>query len=64
MTNSISSVRPGEFELIRKLFAPLSSGLPGAFGLTDDVAVLSSPAGHEVVLKTDAVIEGVHFHKV
>lgn len=63
MTNSTSNVRPGEFELIRTLFAPLSRALPGAFGLTDDVAVLSPPEGHEIVLKTDAVIEGVHFHK-
>lgn len=63
MTNSTSSVRPGEFELIRTLFAPLSRALPGAFGLADDVAIVSPPDGHEIVLKTDAVIEGVHFHK-
>jgi thiamine-monophosphate kinase len=63
MTNSTSSVRPGEFELIRTLFAPLSRALSGAFGLADDVAVLSPPEGNEIVLKTDAVIEGVHFYK-
>jgi len=62
MTSSISSGRPGEFELIRVLFAPLSRGLPGAFGLTDDVAVVVPPDGHDIVLKTDAVVEGVHFH--
>jgi len=63
MTNSTSNANLGEFELIRTLFAPLSLALPGAFGLTDDVAVLPVPEGHELVLKTDAVVEGVHFHK-
>ncbi|MGH6876916.1 MAG: thiamine-phosphate kinase [Rhizomicrobium sp.] len=53
--------RPGEFELIAKLFAPLARDAPGAFGLTDDVAVLAPPAGMDVVLKTDSLIEGVHF---
>jgi thiamine-monophosphate kinase len=60
MANSTSS-RPGEFELIAELFAPLSRALPGAFGLSDDVAVLAPLEGHEVVLKTDAIVEGVHF---
>ena len=59
MTNS-SSERPGEFDLIAELFAPLATH-PGAFGLTDDAAVLTPPAGHELVLKTDAIVEGVHF---
>jgi thiamine-monophosphate kinase len=53
--------RPGEFALIAELFAPLSRGFPGAFGLTDDVAVLAPRPGHDVVLKTDSLIEGVHF---
>jgi len=63
MTRSTSDCRPGEFELIEKLFAPLSRPLPGAFGLTDDVAVFSPHTGCEVVLKTDAIVEGVHFRK-
>jgi thiamine-monophosphate kinase len=62
MTSSTSNIRLGEFELIHKLFAPLSRELPGAFELADDVAVLPVPEGHELVLKTDAVVEGVHFH--
>jgi thiamine-monophosphate kinase len=62
MASSISS-RPGEFELIREVFAPLSLGLPGAVGLTDDVALISPPPGCEVVLNTDAIVEGVHFRK-
>ncbi len=54
------SKRPGEFELIARLFAPLASA-PGAFGLTDDVATFTPPHGNELVLKTDAIVESVHF---
>jgi thiamine-monophosphate kinase len=53
--------RLGEFELIAHLFAPLAKGAPGAFDLTDDVALVSPPLGHDVVLKTDSLIENVHF---
>lgn len=62
MTNS-SSDRPSEFELIAKLFAPLSKDAPGAFGLTDDAAVIALPSGHELVVTTDALVEGVHFRE-
>jgi thiamine-monophosphate kinase len=51
----------GEFELIRKYFAPLASGEAGALGLTDDAALLTPPAGRDLVLTADAMIEGVHF---
>jgi thiamine-monophosphate kinase len=61
MTNGTADRRPGEFELIATLFAPLAHKAAGAFGLTDDAAVFSPPAGHELVLKTDAIVEGVHF---
>lgn len=61
MTSGKADSRPGEFELIAELFAPLSKGAPGAFGLTDDAAVFAPPPGHELVLKTDAIVEGVHF---
>ena len=63
MTSSNSDERPGEFELIRTLFAPLTRAFPGAFGLTDDVAVVAPLAGHDIVLKTDAIVEGVHFFR-
>ncbi|HKD22482.1 MAG TPA: thiamine-phosphate kinase [Rhizomicrobium sp.] len=61
MTSGKTDRRLGEFELIAALFAPLSRNAPGAFGLTDDAAVLVPPLGHELVLKTDAIVEGVHF---
>lgn len=51
----------GEFELIEQYLAPLSAGLPGAFGLKDDAACLNIPAGQELVLTSDAFVSGVHF---
>jgi thiamine-monophosphate kinase len=60
MTNS-SSDRPGEFDLIAQYFAPLANSAPGAFGLTDDAATIAPPPGEELVVTTDALVEGVHF---
>lgn len=51
----------GEDELIQATFAPLASGFVGALGLKDDCAVLSPEPGHDLVLTTDAIAEGVHF---
>jgi thiamine-monophosphate kinase len=51
----------GEFELIAEYFAPLASGAAGSLGLTDDAALLTPPAGRDLVLAADAMIEGVHF---
>ena len=50
----------GEDRLIARYFAPLARH-PGAFGLSDDAAILTPPEGHDVVLKADAIIGGVHF---
>jgi thiamine-monophosphate kinase len=50
----------GEERLIARHFKPLARH-PGAFGLDDDAAVLKIPPGHEVVLKTDAIVGGIHF---
>jgi len=51
--------RLSEFERIARFFAPLAA--PGALGLLDDVALIDGPPGEQYVLKTDAIVEGVHF---
>jgi thiamine-monophosphate kinase len=50
-----------EFGEIARLFRPLTRGAPGAFNLEDDAAVLPARPGFDVVVTTDAIIEGVHF---
>jgi thiamine-monophosphate kinase len=50
----------GEDRLIARYFAPIARH-PGAFDLTDDAAVLTPPAGTDLVLTTDAIVAGVHF---
>jgi thiamine-monophosphate kinase len=52
--------KPSEFALIAKYFAPLASD-PGALALTDDTCLLEHYAGSDLVVTTDALIEGVHF---
>ncbi len=52
--------RPSEFDLIARLFAPLATA-PGAFGLKDDVAIIAARAGFDLVVTTDAIVEGVDF---
>jgi thiamine-monophosphate kinase len=49
----------GEDSLIARYFKPLATD-PGAFDLTDDAATLRS-SGDELVVTTDAIVEGVHF---
>ncbi|MEH6666024.1 MAG: thiamine-phosphate kinase, partial [Brevundimonas sp.] len=49
-----------EFETIARLFRPLSHPEWGR-GLVDDVAVLPSRPGHDLILTKDAMVEGVHF---
>jgi thiamine-monophosphate kinase len=53
--------RLDEFGLIARYFAPLARHEPGAFGLTDDAAVLGLAAGERLVVTTDAMVAGVHF---
>jgi len=48
-----------EDSLIARYFKPLATD-PGAFGLVDDAAVLSS-SGDDIVVTTDALVEGVHY---
>jgi len=50
-----------EFDIISKYFKPLSQGADEALGLLDDAAVLKVPGGHQLVVTTDVVVEGVHF---
>jgi thiamine-monophosphate kinase len=49
----------GEDALISRYFKPLATD-PGAFNLADDAAVLKA-LGDDIVVTTDAIVEGVHF---
>ena len=49
-----------EDRLIARHFKPLATH-PGALGLSDDAAFITPPAGCDLVLKTDAIVGGVHF---
>src|SRR6204780_2410365 len=49
----------GEDSLIARYFRPIATD-PGAFGLGDDAAILTA-SGDEIVVTTDAIVEGVHF---
>ena len=49
----------GEDSLIARYFRPLATE-PGAFDLTDDAAILKA-LGEDIVVTTDAIVEGVHF---
>ncbi|MGZ8369346.1 MAG: thiamine-phosphate kinase [Rhodoplanes sp.] len=60
MTGHGDETGSGEDRLIARHFRPLATD-PGAFGLTDDAAILVPPAGCDLVLKADAIIGGVHF---
>jgi thiamine-monophosphate kinase len=59
MTDSAAG-QTGEDEIIARYFRPLARH-PAAFGLIDDCAALPVPAGSDLVLKTDAIVGGVHF---
>lgn len=49
----------GEDSLIARHFRPLATD-PGALGLMDDAALLRA-SGEDIVVTTDAIVEGVHF---
>src|SRR6202171_3474981 len=49
----------GEDSLIARYFKPLATD-PGAFDLGDDAAILNAHAD-DIVVTTDAIVEGVHF---
>ncbi|HEX8233110.1 MAG TPA: thiamine-phosphate kinase [Caulobacteraceae bacterium] len=50
-----------EFDFIARVLRPLTQSAPEALGLSDDAAVIPSRPGHELVVTTDAIVEGVHF---
>lgn len=58
---SQSGKRSGEFEIIARFFAPLAG--EGAFALKDDAASFKPKPGHDLVVTTDAIVEGIHFLK-
>jgi thiamine-monophosphate kinase len=49
----------GEDSLISRYFRPIATD-PGAFNLVDDAAILQA-SGDDIVVTTDAIVEGVHF---
>jgi thiamine-monophosphate kinase len=54
----MDSMPADEFDIIRRLFAPLAKSA-GARGLIDDAALLESSGA--LVVTTDAMVQGVHF---
>ncbi len=50
-----------EFDLIRRLFAPLTGGRREALNLADDVALIPGPTGYQWAVTKDALVAGVHF---
>jgi len=60
LTRSIATT--SETQLIRQFFADLGAARTDvALGIGDDAALLRVAAGEDLVLTTDALVEGVHF---
>jgi thiamine-monophosphate kinase len=62
----MSRDRPGpdavdEFDLIARLFRPLTNDAPEALRLLDDAAILPARPGFDLVISKDMIVEGVHF---
>ena len=55
-----SASTSGEDSLIARYFKPIATD-PGAFGLADDAAILKARGGEDIVVTTDAIVEGVHY---
>jgi thiamine-monophosphate kinase len=53
--------RAQEFDLIARYFAPIARNSPSARGLLDDAAVLTPPAGYDLVITKDMMAENIHF---
>ena len=52
-----------EFDLIQRFFDRPTRQRQVCLGIGDDGAVLQVPEGHELVVVTDTLVEGVHFHE-
>ena len=50
-----------EFDRIKKYFKPLASAERGSLDLLDDAAVLPIGSASELVISTDALVEGIHY---
>src|SRR4051812_29492798 len=57
----MARLRIGELELIARSFAPLAKGFTGGRGLKSDNGFLAADPRHDVVVKTDTIVGGVHF---
>jgi thiamine-monophosphate kinase len=55
-----AQAQTNEDRLIARYFKPIARH-PGALALTDDVAALTPPPGHDLVVTVDAIVGGVHF---
>lgn len=51
----------GEFDIIRRYFAPASERSDVLLGIGDDAAVLEVGAARKLVVAMDTIVEGVHF---
>ena len=61
MVDGLPPSRMGEFDLIARLFAPMTQGALSAKNLRDDAAFIKVSPGCELVATVDTVIAGVHF---
>ena len=59
MADRVSAEPLGEFERVRRFFAPLAG--PGGLGLLDDAAIVDCRAGQRLVVTADAIVAGVHY---
>ena len=60
MSSAVADKRAsGEDSLIARYFKPIATD-PGAFGLVDDAAILKA-MGEDLVVTSDAIVEGVHY---
>lgn len=59
VTSDANSPLPDEFAFIRRHFKQLAGA--EALGLTDDAALFTPKSGHDMVVATDTMVEGVHF---